>query len=249
MTDGAVGNLVSGDESSAVRVDRRRPVDVRKVEDRAGRRGRRAERPLVTRRLGSARDLEVQGLRQRLVAGRELSRLISVQPLGAVIAALPGRRALTDATSTSPAAAVEGRLIVRAVPHVEAVLTAEPEGRALSAGDAPEMVAPRSSASARTGMYWRKRRTTDRVVMSPLWSGRAWRHSLCSPAELERRVAAGHRTRPHPPAGLWLWACEGCLLHHRSANSCFERARISANSGIFGAGHGSENDPGAPRLL
>jgi hypothetical protein len=38
-----------------------------------------------------------------------LSRLISDQPLGAVIVAEPGNRAYTEATSTSPEAVVLGR--------------------------------------------------------------------------------------------------------------------------------------------
>jgi hypothetical protein len=61
-------------------------------------------------------------------------------------------RALTDATSTSPATVVDGRLSVRAVPQLEAVETALPDGRALSAGLAPEMMAPRMAASASSGI-------------------------------------------------------------------------------------------------
>jgi hypothetical protein len=81
-----------------------------------------------------------------------LSLLIRFQPVGAVIGAELESRALIDATSTSPAAVAEGRWIVSFVPQVEAVVTAPPDGRALSAGPAPEIVAPRKTASARNGM-------------------------------------------------------------------------------------------------
>jgi hypothetical protein len=69
-----------------------------------------------------------------------------------VIAELFGSRALTDATSTSPADVAVGRVIVTAVPQVEAVVTLAPEGRALSAGPAPVTVAPMTIAIARSRM-------------------------------------------------------------------------------------------------
>ena len=83
--------------------------------------------------------------------GELLSRRTRLQPLGAAIDALPDRRAFTDATSTSPAAVVDGRWIDRLVPEVEAVATAPPAGSALSAGPAPDTAAPRTRASARNG--------------------------------------------------------------------------------------------------
>jgi len=115
------------------------------------------------------------------VPGAELSRRIRLQPLGAVIAALPARRALTDATSTSPAVTVEGRCSVKVLPHDAAVVTLAPEGSALSAGLAPEMVAPRTTASARNGMYRRKRRTTGGISMSPFFRASV-AAVLCAPS-------------------------------------------------------------------
>jgi hypothetical protein len=65
--------------------------------------------------------------------------------------AVPDRRASIDATSTSPAVVVVGRAIVTVEPNVLAVVTAAPEGSALSAGPDPAMVTPRTSARARNG--------------------------------------------------------------------------------------------------
>jgi hypothetical protein len=89
-----------------------------------------------------------------------------------VIAELLDSRAFTDATRTSPADVVAGRLIVTVVPQVEAVVTLAPEGRALSAGPAPETVAPTTIAMARSRMWLRNRRTTGGIVMSPFCRGK-----------------------------------------------------------------------------
>jgi hypothetical protein len=83
--------------------------------------------------------------------GALLSRLIRLQPLGAVIETFPERRAWTDATSTSPLAVVAGRGTVSVDPNVVAVTTPPPDGRALSARPDPEMATPRTSASTRNG--------------------------------------------------------------------------------------------------
>jgi hypothetical protein len=78
-----------------------------------------------------------------------LSRLIRFQPAGGVIDAVLGRRASTEAMSTSPPVVVAGRVSVRLVPNELAVVTAPPEGRALRAGAAPETAMPRTSANPR----------------------------------------------------------------------------------------------------
>jgi hypothetical protein len=78
-----------------------------------------------------------------------LSRLIKFQPSGAVIEAVAGSRASTEAISTSPPAVVAGRFSVRLVPNVLAVVTAPPEGKALRAGAAPETAMPRTRANPR----------------------------------------------------------------------------------------------------
>jgi hypothetical protein len=82
-----------------------------------------------------------------------LSRLISDQPLGAVIVAEPGRRAYTEAISTSPEVVVAGRDTASVEPYVAAVVTAPPVGRALSPGPAPAITVPITSASPRTGRW------------------------------------------------------------------------------------------------
>ena len=89
-----------------------------------------------------------------------------------MIAELLDNRAFTDATSTSPVDVVAGRLIVTIVPQVEAVVTLAPEGSALSAGPAPETVAPTTIAMARSRMWLRNRRTTGGIVGSPLCRGK-----------------------------------------------------------------------------
>jgi len=61
------------------------------------------------------------------------------------------------------------------------VVTLAPEGSALSAGLAPEMVAPRTTASARNGMYRRKRRTTGGISMSPFFRASV-AAVLCAPS-------------------------------------------------------------------
>ncbi len=82
--------------------------------------------------------------------GALLSRLIRFQPVGAVIVEPLDSRASIEATSTSPAVAVGGRLSVTVEPHVDAVVIFDPEGSALSAGPAPEIVAPMTIAVARS---------------------------------------------------------------------------------------------------
>jgi hypothetical protein len=128
--------------------------------------------------------------------GALLSRLIRLQPLGAVISLLLDKRALTDATSTSPTAVVAGRLSVKAVPQVDAVETAPPEGRALSAGPAPEIVAPRTSASANNGICRRICRTTGGVVMVPLHSGRAGGNAVLRAWSVSDGSRLGSETGP-----------------------------------------------------
>jgi hypothetical protein len=87
-----------------------------------------------------------------------LSRLISDQPVGAEIGAEPGKRAYTEAISTSPEAVVAGRETASVEPYVAAVVTAPPVGIALRPGPAPAITVPITSASPRTGSWrWRRR--------------------------------------------------------------------------------------------
>ena len=132
------------------------------------------------------------------------------------------RWAVSEARSTSPAAVVEGRLRVTLVPQLEAVVMLAPEGRALSAGPAPESVRPSRSAVARSGIRLRTRRTTDGVVMFPLWSGQAGGFRSVLRGERERRARLG--TGPTPYASWPLALGEDALIHPRSAESWLNRS-------------------------
>jgi hypothetical protein len=68
-----------------------------------------------------------------------------------VIEPVPGRRAVTEPTSTSPLVTVAGRSTVKVVPNPVAVVTAFAGGIALKARPEPAMAKPRITARARKG--------------------------------------------------------------------------------------------------
>ncbi len=82
--------------------------------------------------------------------GALLSRLIRIQPLGALIDASAGRRASTEAISTSPGTTPAGRGTLSVDPKVVAVAMAPPEGRALKARPDPVVSTPITTESAST---------------------------------------------------------------------------------------------------
>jgi hypothetical protein len=154
-----------------------------------------------------------------------LSRLISDQPVGAEIGAEPGKRAYTEAISTSPEAVVAGRETASVEPYVAAVVTAPPVGIALRPGPAPAITVPITSASPRTGR-WRWRRcdqllgdqvearrdgtavwlgvpNTGGLGMS-LRSGRTGRRCNAPYRSARHGIRLAPVPRPNRQLGLWL---------------------------------------------
>ena len=154
--------------------------------------------------------------------GGLLSRLISVQSLGAVIEAAPGRRASTDATRTSPATALFGRGSVNVDPNAEAETTSAIEGGSPRAGLDPAMVTPSATPSATNRAWWRKRATSDAcrgracdlfrntsslLTSSPFLgklSGAAF-----TPQGVEGDELDGAGPAPHRQLGFWLSGFRG----------------------------------------
>ena len=79
-----------------------------------------------------------------------LSRLIRIQPVGAVIDASADKRASTEAMSTSPATTPTGRGTLSVDPETVAVAMAPPEGRTLEARPDPVVSMPMTTESAGT---------------------------------------------------------------------------------------------------